>query len=85
MNFVQISGLTNGQTNIMIDVTPLLYPCEGLCSHRRSYYYYLHSILEPKLFPSLHCATVEDCNNQVVDDSTVTAYMGESAPDYYQG
>jgi len=80
MDFYPSGGSVQPGCVFGIDARPF-----GLCSHRRSYYYYLHSILEPKLFPSLHCATVEDCNNQVVDDSTVTAYMGESAPDYYQG
>jgi len=54
----------------------------GVCSHGRAVKYYLHSILEPQLFPAETCATVEDCNNQVVD-AKGTAYMGETAPLYY--
>ena len=57
----------------------------GLCSHRRSIYYFLHSIREPELFPAMSCATVEDCNSEMVTDSSIIAYMGELAQDYYTG
>jgi len=57
----------------------------GLCSHRRAIFYYIHSIWEPSLFPARTCASVEECNMEVVDDTEVVAYMGESAPEYYHG
>ena len=57
----------------------------GLCSHRRAVYYYLHSIWEPALFPARACASVEECNMEVVEDAEVVAYMGEAAPEYYAG
>ena len=63
-----------------------ILPCIlGLCSHRRAVYYYLHSIWEPVLFPSRTCASVEDCNMETRDNSEVVAYMGETAPEYFQG
>jgi len=60
----------------------------GICSHRRSQHYFLHSIWEPKLFPSKTCISVEECNNeQVVDDSVVhpVVFMGEGSKESYQG
>merc|ERR1712127_181604 len=37
----------------------------GLCSHRRASHYFLHSILEPGLFPATQCSSVQECNDQV--------------------
>jgi len=57
----------------------------GACSHMRSVIYYLHSIREPSLFPALGCSSVEDCNNEMVEDPAVIGYMGEQADQFYQG
>jgi len=57
----------------------------GVCSHTRSEHYFVNSIREPTLFGSKTCATVENCNNQVESGTEVTAYMGETAPQYYTG
>jgi len=80
LDFYPSGGSVQPGCVLGIDARPF-----GLCSHRRAVYYYLHSITEPQLFPALTCATVEDCNNQVVNDSAVRAYMGETAPEYYLG
>lgn len=57
----------------------------GACSHVRSLLYYLHSIREEDLFPSSSCSSVETCNQEMVEDDTVIAYMGERAMQDYQG
>lgn len=57
----------------------------GTCSHVRSLLYYLHSIREEFLFPSMSCSTVENCNWEIAEDDTVVAYMGERAMKDYQG
>jgi len=80
MDFYPSGGSVQPGCVFGIDARPM-----GLCSHRRAVYYYLHSIWEPSLFPSRTCASVEDCNMETVDDSEVVAYMGETAPEYYQG
>ena len=51
----------------------------------RSLLYYLHSIREEELFPSSICTSVDTCNLEMVEDDTVTAYMGEKAMQGYQG
>ncbi len=51
----------------------------GVCSHRRAYFYYLHSIREPDLFPSIACASVEDCNLGITLPDQPGAFMGEPA------
>ena len=61
------------------------------CSHRRAVLYFLHSILEPRLFPSmvprrLHppppraqaCSSVQRCNRRA-GEGPVVAHMGEGA------
>ena len=57
----------------------------GACSHVRSLLYYLHSIREEDLFPSSSCLSVETYNQEMVEDDTVIAYMGERAMQDYQG
>jgi len=57
----------------------------GTCSHVRALLYYLHSIREEFLFPSITCSTVETCNQEMVEGDTVVAYMGERASKDYQG
>ena len=57
----------------------------GACSHVRSLLYYLHSIREEDLFTSSSCSSVETCNQEMVEDDTVIAYMGERAVQDYQG
>ena len=51
----------------------------GICSHRRSTYYFLHSIWEPELFPSMECSDVEACSDDKVISNDVVAFMGEQA------
>ena len=50
-----------------------------ICSHKRSYYYLLHSILEPMLFPSKECKDVEVCHDEEVISNDIVAFMGEKA------
>ena len=51
----------------------------GVCSHRRAYFYYLHSIREPSLFPSFACSSLDDCTLGAVHPELLGAFMGESA------
>ena len=51
----------------------------GVCSHKRSYLYLLHSFLEPDLFPSKECADVEACSEGQVISEDVVSFMGEKA------
>jgi len=80
MDFYPSGGSVQPGCVFGIDARPF-----GLCSHRRAVYYYLHSIWEPALFPARACASVEECNMEVVEDAEVVAYMGEAAPEYYAG
>ena len=50
-----------------------------ICSHKRSYFYLLHSIWEPTLFPSKECKDVDACHNGEVISNDIVAYMGEKA------
>ena len=47
------------------------------CSHRRSILYFLHSIFEPKLFPSRECLDVAACSKKETISKDVGSYMGE--------
>merc|ERR1719188_1780611 len=57
----------------------------GLCSHHRAPQYFLHSIREPFLFPSVNCASVEECHNQHATTHQITGYMGEEADNHWDG
>jgi len=80
MDFYPSGGSVQPGCLFGIDARPF-----GLCSHRRAVYYYLHSIWEPNLFPSMACSTVEQCNMEEVENTEVVAYMGEEVMEYYQG
>jgi len=54
----------------------------GICSHKRAPYYFLHSILEPTLFPSRECSDVDSCANFETISDDVASYMGEISQDY---
>jgi hypothetical protein len=51
----------------------------GMCHHRRAYFYYLHSIRDPTLFPSFACSSVDECNQGVVHPDQPGTFMGEQA------
>ena len=51
----------------------------GVCSHRRAYFYYIHSIREPSLFPSFACTSLDDCGLGVAQPELPGTYMGETA------
>jgi len=80
MDFYPSGGSAQPGCMFGIDARP-----GGLCSHRRAIYYFLHSIWEHNLFPSMTCQEVEMCNNEITNSEEVVAYMGELAPNYYTG
>merc|ERR1712025_712610 len=63
---------------------PDAYP-GGFCSHGRATKYFLHSIREPLLFPSVNCASVEECNKERATTHQISGYMGEEARNYWDG
>merc|ERR1739838_7232 len=80
MDFYPDGGSVQSGCLFGIDALP-----GGACSHVRSLLYYLHSIREENLFPSSICYSVDSCNQEIMEDETVVAYMGESAMQNYQG
>jgi len=56
-----------------------------ICNHRRSTYYYLHSILEEHLFPAEQCQDVSSCADFPSNSSSVDAYMGEMSQMDFDG
>jgi len=57
----------------------------GICSHKRSLMYFLHSLWEPNLFPSKECVDVDSCNNYEVISDDVVAFMGQQSQSAYSG
>ena len=52
------------------------------CSHGRAIVYYLDSIRDPNLFPSVSCANLDDCREGYLDPNGQKSYMGHLAKDY---
>jgi len=57
----------------------------GICSHRRSTYYFLHSIWDPELFPSKACSDVDTCHDEIPSSDDIVAYMGHRAQEFNGG
>ena len=58
----------------------------GFCSHVRAWQYYLHSIAQPRLFPSQPCSSVTECSSYANTAlASTAAYMGEAAIQAWDG
>ena len=56
------------------------------CSHVRAWQYYLHSIAQPRLFPSQPCSSVTECSSYANTAlASTAAYMGEAAIQAWDG